>query len=103
MSHHEPTPQYAASEGASPGLALEVELGALIVRELNLEVDPTAIDPTEPLYGGGLGLDSIDILEIALLVSKTYGVELKADQADNHLIFASLRNLCDYVARHRAK
>src|SRR5437879_7719240 len=54
------------------------EVAGLIVEALNLDVAPADIDPAQPLYGEGLGLDSIDILEIALAVSKRYGVQLRA-------------------------
>ncbi len=80
----------------------EADLASLIVTTLNLEIDPLAIDPEAPLYGTGLGLDSIDMLEIALAVSQTYGVKLRADDADNTAIFKSLRTLNDEIVRHRA-
>ncbi len=83
--------------------ALTTEVAALIVAALNLEVAPQEIDPDAPLYGEGLGLDSIDILEIALVVSKQYGVQLRADNEDNERIFASLRHLVDYITAHRTK
>jgi len=83
--------------------AEESKLAALIVEALNLEVTPQEVDPGAPLYGDGLGLDSIDILEIALVVSKTYGVQLKADDADNVRIFGSLRSLSEHVQQHRTK
>ena len=83
--------------------ALLSEVAALIVAALNLEIAPGAIDPDQPLYGEGLGLDSIDILEIALVVSKQYGVQLRADGADNERIFGSLRQLVDYIGAHRTK
>ena len=70
---------------------------------LNLDVAPADIDPAQPLYGEGLGLDSIDILEIALVVSKQYGVQLKADSQDNQRIFGSLQQLVEYIAAHRTK
>ena len=78
------------------------EVASLLVTELNLEMSPEDIDPAAPLYGDGLGLDSIDILEVSLVVSKRYGVQLRADDADNEKIFASLASLCDYIAAHRA-
>jgi acyl carrier protein len=80
---------------------LQIEIAKLMVEALNLETTPTEIDPEAPLYGDGLGLDSIDILEVALVVSKRYGLQLKADSENNHQIFSSLRNLTDYVATHR--
>ena len=79
------------------------ELAGLIVEALNLEVAPADIDPAQPLYGEGLGLDSIDILEIALVVSKRYGVQLRADGEDNERIFGSLCQLADYITEHRTK
>jgi acyl carrier protein len=82
---------------------LTAEVAALIVEALNLEIAPADIDPAQPLYGEGLGLDSIDILEIALVVSKQYGVQLRADSEDNKRIFGSLRQLVDYIIAHRTK
>ena len=80
----------------------ERELAELIVSALNLE-DPAAdIDPDAPLYGEGLGLDSIDILEIALAVSKRYGVQIRSDDNDNVRIFSSLRSLNEHVQQQRA-
>lgn len=74
------------------------ELAELIVTALNLEgVDPAMIDPDAALFGAGLGLDSIDALELSLEISKRYGVQIKADDEDNKRIFASLRSLSDYV------
>jgi acyl carrier protein len=77
--------------------AEEAALAQLIVSTLNLEVAASDIDPETPLFGEGLGLDSIDILEIALAVSQTYGVKLKADDEDNVRIFRSLRSLNDHI------
>ena len=76
------------------------ELATLITQAINLEVAPDKIDPDAPLYGEGLGLDSIDILEVALVVAKRYNLQLKAESDENHVIFASLRNLAQYVAAH---
>jgi acyl carrier protein len=83
--------------------ALTSEVAALIVAALNLDVAPADIDPGKPLYGEGLGLDSIDILEIALVVSKHYGVQLRADSEENERIFGSLRQLVEYIHTHRTK
>ncbi|RQS74883.1 acyl carrier protein [Burkholderia sp. Bp8963] len=84
--------------------ALEQELAALIIGELNLEDVPLdTVSAETPLYGEGFGLDSIDILEIALLISKKYGFELRSDNPDNQKIFATLGALAAYVAAHRAK
>ena len=82
--------------------AQEKELAQLIVSSLNLEVSADDIDLDTPLYGDGLGLDSIDILELSLAVSKTYGVQLKSDDADNGKIFSSLRALNQHIQQHRA-
>lgn len=81
----------------------ETQLAALIIEALNLEMTPQEIGPGAPLYREGLGLDSIDILEIALVISKTYGVQLKADDADNVRIFGSLRSLNEHLQQHRSK
>jgi acyl carrier protein len=83
--------------------ALEREIAGLVVSALNLEVEPGAIDPKAPLYGEGLGLDSIDILEVALVVSKRYGFKLKEDDKDNVRIFSSLASLAAHVAERRTK
>ena len=86
---------------ASDNTALEAELAKLLVEALNLEVTPESIDPTAQLYGDGLGLDSIDILELALEVSRRYGFQLRSDDENNQLIFQSLRSLAAHVATHR--
>jgi len=83
--------------------ALLREVAGLIVQALNLDVAPADSDADAPLYGEGLGLDSIDILEIALVVSKQYGVQLRADSEENERIFGSLRQLADYITAHRTK
>lgn len=80
----------------------EAELAYLIVKTLNLEVLATEINPEAPLYGEGLGLDSIDMLEISLAVSQQFGVKLRADDKGNVAIFSSLRSLNTYIQRHRA-
>jgi len=81
---------------------LEQELAVLLVESLNLEVAPADIAPDAPLYGEGLGLDSIDILEVALEVSRRYGFQLRSDDERNQQIFQSLRSLASHVAQHRA-
>ena len=83
--------------------ALQLEVAELMVEALNLDVAANEIEPEAPLYGSGLGLDSIDILEIALVVSKRYGLQLKSDNENNHQIFSSLRSLTDYVAANKTK
>lgn len=82
---------------------LQREVAQLMIESLNLETSADQITADSPLYGDGLGLDSIDVLEIALVVSKQYGVQLRADSADNQHIFSSLRSLCDYIAAHRTR
>lgn len=82
---------------------LELEVAGLIVEALNLEIAPEEIVPADPLYGDGLGLDSIDILEIALVVSKRYGFQLRSDSEDNVRIFSSLANLTAHIAANRTK
>lgn len=82
---------------------LMAEVAALIVEALNLDVKPDEIQPDDPLYGEGLGLDSIDMLEISLVISKQYGFQLKSDNENNVKIFASLRALSEHVASQRTK
>jgi acyl carrier protein len=79
------------------------QVGDLIVHALNLDIAADDIAPDDPLYGDGLGLDSIDILEVALVVSKNFGIQLRADNEDNQRIFTSLRSLSDYIATHRTQ
>lgn len=86
---------------ASPELIRQV--GELIVQALNLDISAEEIAPDDSLYGEGLGLDSIDILEVALVVSKNFGIQLRADSEDNQRIFRSLRSLSDYIAAHRTQ
>jgi len=88
-------------QGADPALVREIT--GLVVSALNLEVKEDEIDPDAPLYGEGLGLDSIDILEVAMVVSKRYGFKLKEDDKENVRIFRSLNNLAAHVAERRTK
>ena len=89
------------SPASSDVSALLPEVAHLMVTALNLETAPEEIQPDAPLYGGDLGLDSIDILEVALAVSKKYGFQLRADDEDNAAIYASLRSLTQHIAAHR--
>ncbi|HSI53095.1 MAG: phosphopantetheine-binding protein [Ramlibacter sp.] len=74
------------------------ELAVLVVEGLNLEdVDPQQVDLTAPMFGGGLDLDSLDMLEISLIIQQRYGVKLKADDPQNEAIFASLQSLADHI------
>ena len=82
---------------------LEQDLAELIVQALNLEVTAGDIDPLAPLFGSGLELDSIDMLEIALEISKRYGFQLRSDDADNVNIFASLRSLAAHIEKNRTR
>jgi acyl carrier protein len=82
---------------------LEKEIASLITEELRLDVAAEAIDPAAPLYGEGLGLDSIDMLEIALVISQRYGVQLRSDDVQNKQIFSSLGALARYVAERRTQ
>jgi acyl carrier protein len=91
------------SKPAESNQALQGEIAGLIVTALNLDLSPEDIQPDAPLYGEGLGLDSIDILEVALVVSKQYGFSLRADSADNTRIFSSLAELTRHVATNRTK
>ena len=85
----------------SSSIELQREVAALLVESLNLDITPESIDPQAPLYGDGLGLDSIDILEVALVVSKRYGFQLRSDDEDNVRIFTSLASLTEHIAAHR--
>lgn len=82
---------------------LQREVAELMIECLNLEVSADEIAPDAPLYGDGLGLDSIDVLEVALVVSKRYGLQLRADSADNQRTFSSLRSLSDHIATQRTR
>jgi len=87
----------------SEATALYREVAELLIASLNLEVTADDIGLDDPLYGDGLGLDSIDVLEIALVVSKRYGLQLRADSADNKHVFSSLRNLANHIAAQRTR
>jgi acyl carrier protein len=80
----------------------ERELADMIVSALNLEdVKVEEIDPQASLFGEGLGLDSIDALEIALEISKRYGLQIRAEDEENRRIFSSLRSLSAHIQQHR--
>ena len=87
----------------APQTAFEAEIAALIVSALHLEVAPDDIDPDAPLFIDGLGLDSIDALELALAISRGYGVELKSDEERNRAIFANLASLARHVEANRGR
>ena len=90
------------TDGVATQSPFEREVAALIAQAVNLETPPDRIDPVAPLFGEGLGLDSIDLLEIALAVTQRYGCELRSDDPDNARIFASLRNLAAHIAERRS-
>jgi acyl carrier protein len=100
LSSTTPTP-HSADGSIAEQSPLELELATLLVESLNLEVAPAEVDPNAPLYGDGLGLDSIDILEVALEVSRRYGFQLRSDDERNQQIFQSLRTLATHVAANR--
>ena len=81
--------------------ALLPEVAELIVSALNLDMTASEIEADAPLFGDGLGLDSIDVLEIALVISKRYGFQLRSDNQDNLRIFSSLRTLAAHIASQR--
>lgn len=81
----------------------ELALAEIVVKTLNLEVAANEINPDAPIYGEGLGLDSIDILEISLAISKQYGFQLKSDDENNKTIYKSLRNLSAHIEKNRTK
>lgn len=83
---------------------LETEVAELIVDTLGLEdVAAEDIDPAAPLFREGLGLDSIDALELAMEVSRRYGFQLRSDDSDNARIFSSLRALSEHIEENRAR
>ncbi len=92
----------AVASDNSGASAEELDLAQLIVVTLNLDVTAAEIVPTAPLYGDGLGLDSIDVLELALAISKTYHFQLRSDDQNNLKIFSSLRSLNGHIQQHRA-
>ena len=106
----EPPVSAAASPAAVPATdlpTLERELASLFVQALNLEMAAADIDAETSLFGNGqdqgLGLDSIDILEVALEVSQRYGFQLRSDDENNQKIFHNLRSLAAHVAQHRTQ
>jgi acyl carrier protein len=81
---------------------LELEIKELIISALSLEdIGPNDIDAAAPLFGEGLGLDSIDALELGLALQKRYGVTLSADSQETRQHFASVNALANFVAAQR--
>lgn len=82
---------------------LEQEIAAMIIDTLNLEeVAVDDIDPVAPLFGDGLGLDSIDALELALALSQQYGIQIKSNDQQNQQIFSSLATLASFVEANKS-
>ncbi|MCW8108903.1 phosphopantetheine-binding protein [Alteromonas ponticola] len=80
----------------------ELKMAQLIAEAINLEdMEPEEIDPEEQLFGDGLGLDSIDALEISLAISQEYGVQMKAEDQTTREAFATLRSLTAYVESNK--
>ena len=81
---------------------LERELARLLVETLHLEgIGAEQIEPLEPLFGEGLGLDSLDMLELSMAIEQKYGIKLRSDDPENEAIFASLRSLSEHVQKNR--
>lgn len=80
----------------------ELKMAELLVEALNLEdIEPNEIEPEEFLFGEGLGLDSIDALEIALAISQEYGLQIKAEDESTKEAFATLRSLTAHVEANK--
>lgn len=80
---------------------LEHEVAEMIVSTLNLDIAPGGISPDGPLYGDGLGLDSIDMLELAVAIKKRYGFQIRSDDPETVTTFSSLRHLAASIERRR--
>jgi len=80
---------------------MELDVARMIVESLNLEVEPETIDPESPLYREGLGLDSIDMLELSLVISKKYGFQIKSDDPEITTLFSSLKSLTEAIEKRR--
>ena len=85
------------------GETLKAEVAQLIVQTLTLKVDPEQMQQEESLFGDGLGLDSIDALELYLAIFQSYGHQIRSDDPDTVATFASLRSLCQSIEKHRTK
>jgi acyl carrier protein len=93
----------SAATTVSKGAVSARELAVLVVEALNLEgIDPEQMDLTASLFGDGLGLDSLDMLEISLVIQQRYGVKLKAGDPANETIYASLQNLAGHISSVQA-
>ena len=79
------------------------QLKSQIIEALNFEdLTPADIETDAPLFGEGLGLDSIDALELIMLMDREYGIKL-ADPKQGKLIFRSVRTMAEYIQEHRTK
>ncbi len=87
----------------SAASSLEQDIAKLIVQTLKLKIDPAAIEPEAALFGEGLGLDSIDALELSLAISQTFGYQLKSSDPDIKSVFSSLRALAKAIEKNRTK
>ena len=84
--------------------AAQLEMAELLVEALNLEdIAANEIAPDETLFGDGLGLDSIDALEIALAISQKYGVQMQAEDANTRKAFTNLATLTEFVQSNKSK
>jgi len=80
------------------------ELKALLISELNLEdITPDDIETSAPLFREGLGLDSIDALELAVVLDKKYGIKIKSSDERNKEIFSSVNMLADFITENRTR
>ena len=81
----------------------EAKIKEIIVRSLDLEeVEPEAIDTEAPLFGEGLGLDSIDALELGMAIKKEFGIAFSKDPAENKKVFYSVKTIADYIRSQKA-
>ncbi len=79
------------------------EIKTLIIEHLNLEdVDPAGVDPDAPLFGEGLGLDSVDALELVMLMETNYGAKIASSEVGKQA-FATLNSLAQFVQENRTK
>lgn len=83
--------------------SLELDVAKLIVQTLRLKIDPQTIQPEAPLFGEGLGLDSIDALELSLAISQSYGYQLRSNDPEIKTVFSSLRALTKMIEKKRTK
>lgn len=93
----------ASSAASGEASELEVELARFVISTLALEeITPEEIGPETPLFGGGVGLDSVDALELAVSLQKQYGIKLDPKDESSITALSSLRNLASVITEHRA-